>query len=124
MRLTEIYKIQMHWIKKSVHAIIMDSKNQLIRYANFILGGASGGEMAVTHYISLKYLNKDEVPYLNACRIVIIDQRCSISVTNSVKMYFSARSARTSVTHLPEIVLSKGKHLIRYANSVQKQFTI
>lgn len=53
------------------------------------------------------YLNKDKVPYLNACRVIIINQWCSITTTKPVVMYFSARSTRTSITHLPEIVLLK-----------------
>lgn len=51
------------------------------------------------------YLNKHEVPYFNARRIVIVDQRCNVTIPNSIKMYFSAGSTRTSITHLPKVVL-------------------
>lgn len=61
------------------------------------------------------YLNKNEVPYLKARRVIIINQLCSITTTKPVIMYFSARSTRTSVAHLPEIILFK-KNIYIYMN--------
>jgi hypothetical protein len=71
---------------------------------------ASLGNSRVQGMPEKYYLNKDKIPYFNACRIIIVNQHCCIAITNSIIMNFGTRSTRTSITHLPKIILFKGQN--------------
>ena len=51
-------------------------------------------------------LDEDEVPQLDACRVVGVDQLApAIALRRQVDVQFRTRPARPGVTHLPEVVL-------------------